>query len=288
MMINLRTTEVPVPTDYLRGVGNESLGLPQNILFFRRTSKQVLQQESIKNRSHHRIVVIFNLETSAYIHLDHLEVELRPNEALVIPPHQFHHFSNLETTRLNWLFCTFELERPSYIEPLRNKVIPMSEAAMQSLGQALNAYINEKQTPHSTDEIQALVLTTLIRLKKAAIDHSAPYNIITDDIVSKVNLILIETPNIELTIAEIANNFKLSESRMRAVFRDSAGVSLGKYILNYKIHTALSLLANTKLAVSEIANQAGFTSLQAFSRTFKEKTGVPPSHFRKNKPSLRH
>ena len=281
MMINLRTAEVATPSDYLRGVGNELLGLPQNILFFRRTSKQVLQQESIKNRSHHRIVVVFNLETPAYIHLDHLEVELRPNQALVIPPHQFHHFSNLETPRLNWLFCTFELDRPSYIEPLRNKVIPISEAAMSSLGEALNAYLNEKEVPHSTDELQALVLTTLIRLKKAAVDHSAPYKIITDDIVSKVNLILIETPNTELTIAVIADSFKLSESRMRAVFRDSAGVSLGKYILNYKIHTALSLLANTKLAVSEIADQAGFTSLQAFSRTFKEKTGVPPSHFRK-------
>ncbi|MFD2159065.1 helix-turn-helix domain-containing protein [Rubritalea tangerina] len=280
-MADLRTTNVPTPTDYLRGVGDSLLGLPQNILFFRRTSKQVLQQESIKNRSHHRIVAVFNLETAAYIHLDHLEVELRPRQALVIPPHQFHHFSNLESPKLNWLFCTFELERPSYIEPLRNKVIPVNEAALESLSQALAAFLNEDGKPHATDELQALVLTTLVRLKQAAIDHSAPYNIITDDIVSKVNRVLIETPNTELTISTIADNFKLSESRMRAVFRDSAGVSLGKYILNYKIHTALSLLANTKLAVSEIADQAGFTSLQAFSRTFKEKTGVPPSHFRK-------
>ena len=125
------------------------------------------------------------------------------------------------------------------------------------------------------------MLTTIIRLKKAATDHSAPYKIIADDIVSKVNLALIENPNIELTIAVIADHFKLSESRMRAVFRDSAGVSLGKYILNYKIHTALSLLANTKLTISDVADQSGFTSLQAFSRSFKEKTGVPPSHFRK-------
>lgn len=280
-MINLRTTEVPTPSNYLHGVGNESLGLPQNILFFRRTGKEVLQQESIKNRSHHRTVIVFNLETSAYVHLDHLELELRPNQALVIPPHQFHHFSNLESPHLNWLFCTFELERPSYIEPLRNKVIPISAAAMRSLGEALNAYLNEKETQHSSDELQALVLTTLIRLKKAATDHSAPYKTITDGIVSKVNRVLIETPNIKLTIAVIAESFKLSQSRMRAVFRDSSGVSLGQYILNYKIHTALSLLTNTRLAVSEIADQSGFTSLQAFSRTFKEKTGVTPSQFRK-------
>ena len=280
-MTNLRTLNVPTPTDYLSGVGNESLGLPQNILFFRRANKQVLQQESIENRSHHRVVAIFNLETSAYVHLDHLEVELHPNEALIIPPHQFHHFSNLEMNKLNWLFCTFELANPSYIEALRNKVIPMNDAIVQSLGEALNAYIHAKETPHSADELQALVLTTIIRLKKAATDHSAPYKIIADDIVSKVNLALIENPNIELTIAVIADHFKLSESRMRAVFRDSAGVSLGKYILNYKIHTALSLLANTKLTISDVADQSGFTSLQAFSRSFKEKTGVPPSHFRK-------
>lgn len=280
-MIDLKTTEVPTPNNYLHGVGNESLGLPQNILFFRRTSKEVLQQENIKDRSHHRVVIIFNLGTSAYIHLDHLEVELRVNQALVIPPHQFHHFSNLESPQLNWLFCTFELERPSYIEPLRNKVIPISGAAMHSLSEALNAYLKGKETHHSTDELQALLLTTLIRLKKASTDHSAPYKVVTDGIVCQVNRVLIETPNSQLTIAVIANSFKLSQSRMRAVFRDSSGVSLGQYILNYKIHTALSLLANTRLAVSEIADQAGFSSLQAFSRTFKEKTGSPPSQFRK-------
>lgn len=280
-MSHLRTTEVTTPKNYLHGVGNESLGLPQNILFFRRTSKKVLQQESVENRSHHRIVVIFNLETSADIHLDLLKVKLRPNQALVIPPHQFHHFSNLEKPKLNWLFCTFELARPSYVEPLRNKVIPLSDAAIQSLSEALESYLDTKGNQHSIDALQALVLTTLVHLQKAAINHSDPYKAITEDAVSKVNRILIEAPNSNLTIAMVAENFKLSESRMRAVFRDSSGVSLGKYILNYKIHTALSLLVNTKFTVSEIAAQAGFTSLQAFSRAFKGKNGVAPSSFRK-------
>ncbi|MEO1857714.1 MAG: hypothetical protein ABGY95_10190 [Rubritalea sp.] len=98
----------------------------------------------------------------------------------------------------------------------------MSEETMQSLGATLNSYACEKETSHSANKHQALVLTPLIRLKKAATGLSIPYKIITDYIVSKHTPFMSETANTELAIAIVTDSFKLPESHMRSVYRDSA------------------------------------------------------------------
>ena len=81
-------------------------------------------------------------------------------------------------------------------------------------------------------------------------------------------------------MSQVAEQIGLSESRTRSLFKQTSGVSLGQYILNYKIHVSLSLLKDTALSISDVADQAGFTSLQAFSRAFKQQTGQTPRDYR--------
>lgn len=281
MPIDIKSAEVPTPQNYHRGVGSVELNTPRNVLFFRRTDKETLQQENIKNRSHHRVIIVFNLETSGYVHLDHLEVELHPQHAIIIPPYQFHHFSNLQQTNLNWLICTFEMSSPTFIEPLRNRAIPVSGETLECVTKALDIFLNQQENSFAIDELQSLILTTIIRLKQDASVEATPFNFSTNDVVSTVNRVLVETSNTELSIHHVADAFSLSSSRMRAIFREAAGVSLGQYILNFKIHTALALLSDTKLSISDIAHQSGFSSIQAFSRTFKDKIGESPTKFRR-------
>lgn len=273
----------PDPQDYLQGAGVVDLPIPKNILLFRRTTKQLLQQDNIRNKSHHRIVIIVNFETTGYIHLDHLEVCLKPEQALVIHPHQFHHFSNLTSSKLNWMICTFELQTTQLIESLRNKVIYLSPSALQCLQNAFDAFLSVGKKEFAADELQTQMLSFLIKLKQDAADHAESYPVMKEDIVSKVNRILIENRNRDLCVSIVAEQLNLSSSRTRFLFKESSGVSLGKYITNYKIHISLALLKKG-LSISTIAEESGFASLQAFSRAFRQHTGQTPRDFRMDNP----
>lgn len=54
---------------------------------------------------------------------------------------------------------------------------------------------------------------------------------------------------------------------------------------NYKLEMALTLLNNTELEITDIANKLGFSDISTFSRAFKRWTGFCPSQ-RLNKASL--
>jgi AraC family transcriptional regulator of arabinose operon len=273
------------PKDYLRGTGDASLPTPQNILFFRRRSKQKLQQEAIQNKCHHRAVLVINLETQGDLQLDNLTIPFKPQQAVLIQPHQFHHFSGLESPTLNWLFCTFEIQDPSFVEALRNQVVDISSNTWELFTKTFEAWNGSEKTHLHKDLIQSYLLSAIISLK---LDKPAPKSLQlgVDDQVSQVNRIIHGAPTSELSIAYIATKVGLSESRMRSVFKQAAGVSLGQYLLNYKLHLAISLLESSQLTVSEIAHESGFHSIQSFSRAFKTKIGQSPNNFKKRHSKL--
>ncbi|WP_018970761.1 helix-turn-helix transcriptional regulator [Rubritalea marina] len=281
MAFDIQRVDIPKNSDSSRGLGASELATPHNILFARHDKLESLQQENLAKRPNQQVSIIFNFETSGVVHLDHLELELHPQHAIVIPPYQFHHFTNPHQAHMNWLVCTFDLATPSFIEPLHNRAIPLSNITLESLSRALDIFLNKHEAPCAIDELQALILTTVIRLKQETSIKARPCTLSTNDVVGSVNRILADTPNTKLSIHQIADAFSLSPSRMRAIFREAAGVSLGQYMLNFKIHTALALLADKSMSISDIAHQSGFSSIQAFSRTFKDRMGKSPSKFRR-------
>ncbi len=82
---------------------------------------------------------------------------------------------------------------------------------------------------------------------------------------------------------DLAHCVHLSSSRLRARFKHTLGIGLGEFIRNTRIHRACSLLNSTDLSVSQIADQCRFNSVYAFSRTFRNIVGTPPTLFRRDR-----
>lgn len=74
----------------------------------------------------------------------------------------------------------------------------------------------------------------------------------------------------------------LGVSRYREVFHEQMGMSPIDYRTSLRIRRACELLSQTDLAVSEIAQDSGFTDIFYFARMFKAKTGVTPNKYRDN------
>jgi AraC-like DNA-binding protein len=87
-----------------------------------------------------------------------------------------------------------------------------------------------------------------------------------------------------IPVCELAAITALSPSRLRARFREAAGISLGLFIRRTRIHRACGLLHSTGRTVSEISEACGFESLYSFSRAFKQVIGRSPRDYRMRGP----
>jgi len=80
--------------------------------------------------------------------------------------------------------------------------------------------------------------------------------------------------------ADLAEALEFSESRLRVLFKEAAGIPLGSYTQNYRINRAMALLRTSDLSIADVAEEAGFGSPQAFSRIFKKATNQTPRAYR--------
>jgi len=270
------------PVDYFSGLGSEPLPHPLRILLFHRTTQNKLQQAALQNRSHHRHVLIFNLGTQGHVHADNLVLPFKPGQALLILPYQFHHFSKLQSQHLEWLFCTFELEDPSMLQPMRNRVIDTGSDTSTLLEQLLEIW-HLPASRLQASRLQASLVCLLLALRQQC-EQNAPDLLpeVHDNLLQTVNRLMEQWRGRTVGISDIADAMGYSGSRLRVLFKQAAGITLGAYIKNFRLNRAMSLLRTSTLSISEIANEAGFASPQAFSRNFKKETGLTPRNYRQH------
>ena len=73
----------------------------------------------------------------------------------------------------------------------------------------------------------------------------------------------------------------LTPRRMTDIFKQEYGVTPKEYADFLRLRAAKELLAETQEQVIDVAYQAGFSSLAAFNRFFKQQTGQTPTEYRK-------
>ena len=281
MLMNDALLKINEPEDYFTGRGKNQLPTPTDLLLFLRHSKKMLQQEALQNRSHHRFVLAFNLQTEGQIHVNNLSLPFKPGQALLILPYQFHHFSLLASTKLKWLFCTFELEPRAFLEPLRNRVINPGKKTLK----IYEEFLTEWHQPHSVlqaEKLQTGLLLLLLSLKQDRQQSATDLPPEPEkNLLRTINRLMAEWRGRTVIVADIAEALELSESRLRVLFKEVAGIPLGSYIHNYRLNRAMALLRTTSLSIADVAEEAGFGSPQAFSRIFKKETSYTPRTYRK-------
>ena len=83
-----------------------------------------------------------------------------------------------------------------------------------------------------------------------------------------------------LTLKTLARNGGYSEYHMSRSFKQLAGISLRDYLRGRRLAFALIDIRDTNKSILDIATSYGFSSHEAFSRSFKATYGMPPSEYR--------
>ena len=82
------------------------------------------------------------------------------------------------------------------------------------------------------------------------------------------------------SIPDLLSEIPASYSKIRRIFKQETGTSLGQYYLQLKMEEAITLLKNN-MSLKEISAKLSYSDQFAFSSQFKKYTGVSPKNFLK-------
>ncbi len=286
--LSFEAEQIRSPKNYFDGVRCEWHCETDNILFFLRRSRSELQHKTFASKPHSRFVLILNLQTPGIVSVDRNYLSLSPGQALLIQPFQFHHYLNIAAEKLHWLFITFETGTPEALEEFRFQVLSLDDDATARISRLIHLYRSRQSALRSNlvgVELQGLLIVLRNRLVRQLASQplfkSNRQSVRSMKLLKGIHLCLSQSARHAHTIPYIARQLALSESRLRFIFRQQFGFSLGAYIRHYQTHQALSLMQNPAKSLKDIAMAAGYTALSTFSRAFKLQTGVSPAKFRK-------
>ena len=270
---------LPHPPHQLLGRRPGPLVLPDNIVCFQRRSAAELNRPKRGRALHHRFVLIIALRAAVSVCVDDRVIRLGAGEGLLIFPFQFHHYIDGGQKDLLWIFITFDLAEAEALKALSYRPFVFTPAVRVLVTELIGAYEKEGRLSEMPALLLALLLVRLRREKAAP--RRKPVPIAAPGMVMQVNQLAHQSHQ-PLGIKEIARALGISPSHLRARFRASCGVSIGRHLRRLRLERASGLLRLTPNRVSEIAEQCGFNSIYSFSRAFRVAFGLSPVAYRQS------
>lgn len=86
-----------------------------------------------------------------------------------------------------------------------------------------------------------------------------------------------------ISLEQVASAAFLSRSYASVLFKKETGEKFSDYLQRIRIEKSCGLLKNTSLSIQETADRTGFFDTAHFSRVFKERMGISPIEYRKNR-----
>lgn len=84
-----------------------------------------------------------------------------------------------------------------------------------------------------------------------------------------------------IKLCDIAKEVNLSPNYFHSIFTEVCGITPHDYLIEHRVNVARNLLITTELPLSEIAEHCGFKNQQYLTSVFKSKTGLSPTHFKR-------
>ncbi len=265
------------PSSYFAGF-TQTQELPSNVVLFRRH-----ELPGGQHSYHHRHVLVYALDIPGTVIVDGTYLRLHPGEAVLIFPHQFHHYTELAGERISWLFITFELPSATGLEVCQYLTMKVRDPGRRILYRLLKRYPNA-QTTADAQEIVLLVGLFLQHLRHAAEEVPHTLSIRANpqaDIVEAAGGYVYSHLAERFTVTDVADAVGCSESHLRAAFRKTVGTSFGRYLRSARLHRAQGLLLTSDSSVTEVAERCGYDSVSSFSRAFTTFTGETATTWRR-------
>lgn len=88
--------------------------------------------------------------------------------------------------------------------------------------------------------------------------------------------------NMYVSLDSVAEMLSINPAYLSSTFKKYSGINFSDYLSQIRINAAKNLLKDPLRSMGEIARMTGYENGSYFCRTFKKKTGMTPSEYRKS------
>lgn len=263
-----------------------------------KVSMAALENTHIPAHWHDAMEILFCLNGSVRIHVEHESIVLSRNQLIVFDAKEVH---SIHSDSSLYMFLCIHVDKKQLsvycpdLELYHIKCRPLSLDDPKS-----TQYIHICQLAHDltrtnikneitrairSDGTALLMLADLIQyfsvffLPETA-SGSTQSNDNLREIISYVN----EHYTEPLSLETVAGHVGFSREYFCRFFKQHMGITFLRYLNEVRISHAGHLLSNTDLSISEVMAQSGFTNQTLFNRLFKDIYGMTPRQARKKEP----
>ena len=108
----------------------------------------------------------------------------------------------------------------------------------------------------------------------------------TQDTVHQLDKFIKNNLSDDLSNKVLCRHFLISRTKLYQLSVENFGMSITQYITSLRIKKAQDLLRETKYSIKDIADKVGICDYNYFCKLFKKTTGLSPSKYRLEGPSL--
>ena len=208
------------------------------------------------------------------------DVALHPNELLIFDQNQWH----MQYAESDVAFLTVSFLWPGHdLTDWTNRVIPASLPVQQTA----KALLEEYDIPsHLQKEFFhahfSLLLLQLLRQIPETVHKPSPATAhARSQLLDKSLRIVAKEYRQKLTVSALASAVNVSTSQLTVLFQTHLGISPAKYITRIRLEESKALLLSQQMSIGEIADYLGYSSIQHFSKQFRDWFGCSPTSFAK-------
>ncbi len=211
---------------------------------------------------------------------------LTEDEGILTFPGQSHMRLGPPDTHPDWLLIRFNGSNPERLAHLKNLVFKLNADDRELLASFMKSYLVARENPEPLN-IRKTLMTFAMLLNElprtAIVPPTTADTGIHESVRSVCQKLTSGNWNDLTTFAEQARRTGISPGHLRTLVKQATGRT-PTHIKQYsRMLTASHLLTHSAMNVSEIAEHMGFQSVYAFSRFFKQATGLSPRAFRQSK-----
>ena len=222
----------------------------------------------------------FCLEGCGGIEIDGIPHFLEANEALGVLPKQ-PHVRLRGTEKVKYLLVRFLTSEPEFIRQLFSGILQCDESFVPLIQKMVTVYeeIVREPSVQLQNELGlhlALLLNKLCGKNKKQLSEP-----VADKRLQEALKLIIDPGNLTLSMQDIARKMGITPGHLSDLVHDNLGYPPRDVKRSVRHQVAVNYLLHSSLSVSEIAEAAGFRSVYAFSRFFKNANGESPLAFRR-------
>jgi AraC-like DNA-binding protein len=98
-------------------------------------------------------------------------------------------------------------------------------------------------------------------------------------LVGEIRAFLAEHVTEQLMVSDVCARFWIGQTALMRKFRHETGHSLMEYFMGLKIAEAQRRIGTGTATFTELSEALGFSSVNYFSKVFKQKTGMTPTEY---------